>query len=216
MNSVIFSVSPKKMTFYAPYDRTQRRLITVMNPTDNRLFFKIRSNAPCEYNASPNCGCIEPYDFVEINISLHSFNFHKDLDYSHRFSVQCIRSPPAEQSLNQSIRSIFKQMHRSEIKSVPVPVDLLPDPILLSQDELDNLLQHNVQNRQWKSRLMCIDYINTLDQLPMPHKQKKRCKWTRFLMSLLIIISCLAGAYVHRLHIEDDLHMHIKMDNIQF
>ncbi|EDW64487.2 vesicle-associated membrane protein-associated protein A isoform X1 [Drosophila virilis] len=215
INSELVSVSPKKMIFYAPYDRTQRRLISIMNPTANSLLYKIRSNAPWKYSASPNCGFIEPYGISEINVSLNYLDFHADQEYCHRFCVQCIPAPPIQQLQNQSILCIFKQTGRSMIHNVRVPVELQPEPIRIPQQELDTLLPYDVQKLLWNLRPLGSDYIDHLKQVTMLKSQKKRRGWARLLMTSLIIISTLTGAYLHRQQFKETLNLHLKMDNLQ-
>lgn len=37
----LLSVSPQLLNFYAPYDRRQRRILTLLNPTNSVVLFKV-------------------------------------------------------------------------------------------------------------------------------------------------------------------------------
>ncbi|XP_017860553.1 PREDICTED: vesicle-associated membrane protein-associated protein A [Drosophila arizonae] len=187
-NSDLFCVSPKNMIFYAPYDRVQKRLVTLLNPTGERLLFKVLTNAPWQYNAIPNCGFIEPYNISEICISLHHFEFERDKEYSHRVCIQCIRAPLTEYLNNQTILCIFKQVRRSKIHNVRVPIELKPEPICIPQHELEGILQNDVQKLIWDLRPINTDYMAQLKEVTM-RGHKNRCSWVRMLLGPLILIS---------------------------
>jgi len=38
----LLSVGPQILTFYAPYDDRQRRMVTLLNPNDRHVLFKVR------------------------------------------------------------------------------------------------------------------------------------------------------------------------------
>ncbi|TDG47797.1 hypothetical protein AWZ03_005751 [Drosophila navojoa] len=187
-NSDLFCVSPKNMIFYAPYNRVQRRLITLLNPTEERLLFKVLTNAPWQYNAMPNCGFIEPYDISEVCISLHNFEFEPHKEYSHRVCIQCIRAPPTDYLNNQTILCIFKQVRRSKIHNVRVPIELNPEPICIPQHEVDAIFQNDIQKLIWDLRPINTDYMAQLKEVTMAGL-RKRCSWVRMLLGPLILIS---------------------------
>lgn len=187
-NSDLFCVSPRNMIFYSPYDRVQKRLITLLNPTGERLLFKVLTNAPWQYNAIPNCGFIDPYNISEVCISLHHFEFERDKEYSHRVCIQCILAPQTEYLNNQTILCIFKKVRRSQIHSVRVPIELKPEPICIPQHELEGILQNDVQKLIWDLRPINTDYMAQLKEVTM-RGPKKRCSWVRILLGPLILIS---------------------------
>ncbi|KAL7741062.1 hypothetical protein ACLKA6_013494 [Drosophila palustris] len=185
-NSELFSVSPQTMIFYAPYDRTQRRIMTILNPTAMRLLFKIRSNAAYKY-------CF----------------------YNHHFSILCIRAPCDDTEMqSQSIMCIFKKVDRSEIHNVRVPIELQPNPICIPQVELDRLLPPETLNIiQGNLHPVAIDHLK---QMPLPKRRKKYCGLLRTLATLFAIITTLAGAFMQRHSIEQLVYMHLKLDQLEF
>ncbi|XP_017047472.2 vesicle-associated membrane protein-associated protein scs2 [Drosophila ficusphila] len=76
----LLSVNPQLLTFYAPYDRSQRRMLILLNPTNRQVLFKVTSNAWDHYHVSPNAGKLEPYCTREVIISLNNFDYCADLD----------------------------------------------------------------------------------------------------------------------------------------
>ncbi|XP_034474816.1 vesicle-associated membrane protein-associated protein A [Drosophila innubila] len=214
-NSGLFSVSPQTMIFYSPYDRTQKRIMTILNPTAGRLLFKIRSNAAYKYCVSPNCGCIEPYDTSEVNVSLNYFDFHDDRSYNHHFSILCIRSTcDNDEMQSQSILCIFKKIHRSEINNVRVPIELQPNPICIPQEELEKLLPPDALNII-RGNLHPVG-LDHLKHMPLPIRRKKRCGLLRTLATFIAIITTLAGAFMQRHSIEQLVYMHLKLDQVEF
>ncbi|KAH8271879.1 hypothetical protein KR044_008669 [Drosophila immigrans] len=193
LNAGLISVSPQKMIFYAPYDRTQKRVITILNPTGKRLLFKIRSNAALNYNVVPNCGCLEPYDISEAFVSLSYFDFHEDRGYDHRFVILYMRSPCNDDALPaESILCTFKQVRDlSEINQIRIPVELQPNPICIPQAELERLLPPDTRNMLLGK--LPVFGEEHLKHLSAPLKLKRRCSWLRALTILTVILSTLVG-----------------------
>lgn len=186
------SVSPQTMIFYAPYDRTQKRIITILNPTAGRLLFKIRSNTAYLYSVSTSCGCVEPYDTNEVNVSLNYFDFHDDQIYNHHFSIHCIRSHCEDAEMSrETILCIFKDVHRSQINIVRVPIELQANPICIPQVELERLLPPDALGIISENlHPVAIDHLK---HMPLPIRRKKRCSLVRCLATLIAILTTLAG-----------------------
>ncbi|XP_062142895.1 vesicle-associated membrane protein-associated protein A isoform X2 [Drosophila sulfurigaster albostrigata] len=216
LNAGLISVSPQKMIFYAPYDRSQKRIITILNPTAKRLLFKIRSNAALNYVVLPNCGCIEPYNINEVSVSLNYFDFHDDRGYDHHFTVLYIRSPCNDNTMPaESILCTFKQVRdQLKINQVRIPIELQPNPICIPQAELDMLLPPDTRNMMLTK--LPVFGEDHLKHLSAPMKRKKRCNWLRVLTNLAVIVSSLVGAFTQRHFIEELIYLHLTVDEVQF
>ncbi|KAH8376797.1 hypothetical protein KR093_001396 [Drosophila rubida] len=193
LNADLISVCPQTMIFYAPYDRTQNRVITMLNPTAKRLLFKIRSNAALHYRVVPNCGCIEPYDTSEVAVSLNYFDFHEDRGYNHRFMVLYIRSPHNDANMTaETILCTFKQLRdEAKINHIRVSIELQPNPICIPQAELEVLLPPDARNMLLAK--LPVFGEEHLRHLSAPIKRKRRCSWLQTLATLAVIVSSLVG-----------------------
>ncbi|KAH8419427.1 hypothetical protein KR222_011481 [Zaprionus bogoriensis] len=187
-----FNVCPQKMTFYAPYDRHQNRLITILNPTASRQLFKLRSNCSCYY-VSPKCGCIEPYDTREVTVRLHNFDFQSEQTYNHRFCVQCIQAPTDELMESQTILDLFKQTPLQRIHNVRIPIELQPHVCSVPQTELDAMLPQNNQYYLKTLRPVGFNFMQHFKQLTLqlnlPASQNRCYILRRSVMALLIIMA---------------------------
>ncbi|XP_070074655.1 trypsin epsilon-like isoform X2 [Drosophila takahashii] len=190
MELELLSVSPQLLTFYAPYDRSQRRLLTLLNPTNKQVLFKIKSNVVRLYKVIPCAGRIEPYGTCEISITLHKLDYQEDLN--HLFSIHSIFAP--RDHLNgQTILSVFRGVSRSDISVNSLSVCLEQKPLSLANsglDSLSSLIKTAMENDQ-QLRPLC---PNCPNMLKAPQEQKNIKK--SGLLSKLIIIGSLMGVAV--------------------
>ncbi|XP_016956422.1 uncharacterized protein LOC108028914 [Drosophila biarmipes] len=199
----MLSVNPQLLTFYAPYDRSQRRMLTLMNPTNRQVLFKMKSKAWRHYTAIPHAGRIEPYSFIEVSISLKALDFHEDLDCKHLFSIQSMYAPPHHLN-GQTILEIFGEASRSNIVTKSLPIRLEAKPLSLANSGMESLssLVKQAVEADLPLRALCPSCPRMLEE---PQEEKK----TRGsgLMSRLVIIGSLAAvaftAYMQRLQMYD-------------
>lgn len=194
----IFNVSPQNIMFYAPYNRIQNRLITILNPTATRLLFKIRCNYPSKYIVSPNCGRIEPYDTTEVQISLNYFEFQNCPSFEHRFCVQCIQATQYMDSFDsQSILNHFKETPSFEINNMRIPVELQPEVCSVPKSELDILLPTDFHESFESIQPLDFNVVQHFKQLTvqlaMPALPKKRRNLGQTIISYCICLTGLVG-----------------------
>lgn len=190
----IFNVSPQNLMFYAPYNRIQNRLITILNPTATRLLFKIRCNYSQKYKVSPNCGWIEPYDTTEVTISLNHFDFQNDPTYQHRFCVQCIQAYQYMDSFDsQSILNYFKETPSFAISNMRIPVELQPEVCTVPQSELEAEFQESLENIQPLDFNFMQQFKQLTVQLAKPALQKKHCNFGQTFKRFLIFFTGFLG-----------------------
>ncbi|XP_037710372.1 vesicle-associated membrane protein-associated protein C16G5.05c [Drosophila subpulchrella] len=198
-------VSPQVLTFYAPYDRSQRRIVTLLNPTNRQVLFKIKSKVWRHYIVIPSSGGIEPYTFIEVSISLKDLNFHEDLDYNHQFSIQYMNAP-RHYFNGQTILPIFGEASRRNIFTKSLFVHLEVKPISLANSSLDSLSRKVKINMEegLQLRALC---PNCPKVLAASQEQKKTKR--NGLISKLVIIGSLVAvvfiAYMQRVQMYDVL-----------
>ncbi|XP_022228054.2 uncharacterized protein LOC111077895 [Drosophila obscura] len=128
----LLCTSPKNIIFYAPYDRIQRRILTLTNLYPHPVLFKVKSNAGQTYHVSRATGLVEPYSSLEVNISLNHFDFRAECQYRHHFCVQSIVCPSTgvkKDSDSTSILAIFKKIPETELCIRRINVDLQTAPV---------------------------------------------------------------------------------------
>lgn len=196
----IFNVCPQKISFYAPYNRTQTRLLTILNPTASGILFKLRSNCPWKYSVSPNCGRIEPYDTREVSVSLNHFEFKNGHTYKHRFCVQCIEaSRDATTDDSQSILDLFKNTPSSQINNMRIAVELKREVYMVPRSELKIMLPtifYSLTNNR-PLGFNFIQHFKELNlQLTLPALQRKRRNLARTIVSFFVILAGIIGGNV--------------------
>uniref|UniRef100_A0A6P4ETC0 Vesicle-associated membrane protein-associated protein B n=1 Tax=Drosophila rhopaloa TaxID=1041015 RepID=A0A6P4ETC0_DRORH len=206
----LLSVSPQRLTFYAPYDRSQRRMLTLLNPNNRKVLFKIKSNVWRYYHVSPNAGMIEPYCFIEIRISLNYFDFHEDLDQHHRFCIQSTYAP-RDQVNGETTLAIFRRVSSRDISSKSLHVRLEATPLSLASCGLDlqSPLGKMVLERDLLKPLCpkCPDFLNAPLEL-------EKAKANRHI-SKLVIIGSLLIAYMQRKQMHEVLINNFYPDKLE-
>ncbi|XP_076225351.1 VAMP-associated protein 33kDa isoform X2 [Nomia melanderi] len=70
--------------------------MTLTNPTNHKVYFKIKTTAPRRYCVRPNAGFITPKNKVQIAVTLQAFDFEPTEKNKHKFMVQAIIAPDDE------------------------------------------------------------------------------------------------------------------------
>lgn len=91
-----------------------RTQLTLGNPTDQTIAYKVKTTAPRRYCVRPNSGRIEPGEKATVNIMLQPSQNNDDL-MKHKFMVQSIECGDKEQE--ESVDDLFRNTHSSEIMS---------------------------------------------------------------------------------------------------
>ncbi|XP_034667950.1 vesicle-associated membrane protein-associated protein A-like [Drosophila subobscura] len=126
----LLCTSPTIMKFNAPYNSSQRRILTLMNLFPQPVLFKLKSNAAKQYHVEPCTGRVNPYSSCEVNITLKYFDFDAECQYNHRFIIQSIVCPfSVVQQDTNSILAFFKQICRSRLSTARIDVVLETDPV---------------------------------------------------------------------------------------
>ncbi|EDW53978.1 GM18241 [Drosophila sechellia] len=185
----LLSVGPQVLTFYPPYDDRQRRMVTLLNPTDRRVLFKlllqVTSNAWLNYTVNPNTGRIGPYSSSEIIISLKSFDFNTDERYNHHFVIKSMFEPQDHKN-GQTILAIFRDVSRRDISSNSLLVRLEAQPFPLDCHGLDSLCDFSKTsvNTELQLRQLYENCANRLEEAPA---KQKTPSGSRHLSKIVII-----------------------------
>ncbi|XP_015585896.1 vesicle-associated membrane protein-associated protein B [Cephus cinctus] len=63
------------------------------NPTDNKVYFKIKTTAPKRYCVRPNSGSLKPKQTINVAVTLQSHDFDPAEKKKHKFMVQTLLAP---------------------------------------------------------------------------------------------------------------------------
>lgn len=87
--------------------------LSISNPTDQAIAFKVKTTAPKRYCVRPNSGKIEPSDTALVSVVLQPSSSNDDLK-KHKFMVQSIELASADE---RSVDEIFKSTSSAELMS---------------------------------------------------------------------------------------------------
>jgi hypothetical protein len=85
--------------------------MTLTNPSEREVCFKIKTTAPDKYGVKPKNGVIEPKQTIEIEVYLLPFDFDSEDTTQNKFMIQTMFAPPGE--IDQE--SFWKEADSSQI-----------------------------------------------------------------------------------------------------
>jgi vesicle-associated membrane protein-associated protein B len=77
-----------ELRFQGPFADYVTVSLTIANPTDKRIAFKIKTTAPKRYCVTPNSGVLDSAQCVEVNVLLQTFQCDPNEKNKHKFMVQ--------------------------------------------------------------------------------------------------------------------------------
>lgn len=77
-----------ELRFKGPFDDYVTVSLTIRNPTEKRIAFKIKTTAPKRYCVKPNSGVLDPAQQMKVNVLLQPFNYDPNEKNKHKFMVQ--------------------------------------------------------------------------------------------------------------------------------
>lgn len=93
--------------------------ITLKNPSEHRVCFKIKTTAPKRYCVRPNSGILQANATMEIAVSLHPFDFDPNEKHKHKFMVQTMIAPEGEINVDQLWKEVSPEnLMDSKLKCV--------------------------------------------------------------------------------------------------
>lgn len=83
-----------ELKFKGPFTEPVQTVMTLKNPSDKKVAFKIKTTAPKRYCVRPNCGELNPKDKAEISVILQPFDYDANERNKHKFLVQTVFIDP--------------------------------------------------------------------------------------------------------------------------
>lgn len=91
----------QELKFRGPFTQPVTSHMSLKNPTDKKIAFKIKTTAPKKYCVRPNCGVVDAKSSVEIAICLQPFVFDPNEKNKHKFMVQSTVVPEGDINIEQ-------------------------------------------------------------------------------------------------------------------
>ncbi|XP_078042137.1 VAMP-associated protein 33kDa isoform X2 [Augochlora pura] len=121
---VLYIEPENELRFKGPFSEepvTSHILLT--NPTNHKVYFKIKTTAPKRYCVRPNGGMILPRKKSQISVTLQPFDFDPAEKNKHKFMVQSLICPSGMDDNRDAYDTVWKdpsadQVMESKIKCV--------------------------------------------------------------------------------------------------
>lgn len=98
---VLFIDPPSELHFSGPFTRPVVTVMTLTNPTEYTVLFKIKTTAPKRYCVRPNFGVVKPHSITKVDIILQPFVYDANEKNKHKFMVQSLIAPDDSDDLNR-------------------------------------------------------------------------------------------------------------------
>jgi len=92
----LLKIEPEhELKFKGPFTSSTTSFLKLVNPTDKRICFKIKTTAPKRYCVRPNAGILDPGSHLSIAVVLQPFDLDPTAN-KHKFMVQAIFAPEGD------------------------------------------------------------------------------------------------------------------------
>ncbi|KAJ8041756.1 Vesicle-associated membrane protein-associated protein B [Holothuria leucospilota] len=81
---------PTELHFQGPFTQVVSSELTLNNPSDKHVCFKIKTTAPKRYCVRPNSGILQAKQRIAVQVMLQPFDFDPNEKNKHKFMVQSI------------------------------------------------------------------------------------------------------------------------------
>jgi len=100
-----------ELVFKGPFKDVVATTLTLKNPTDKAVTFKVKTTAPRHYCVKPNCGTVKARDKVIVDVMLQPFDHSSTDNKRHKFMVQTMVVPDGV----QDVESLWRVAEPSSI-----------------------------------------------------------------------------------------------------
>lgn len=87
--------------------------INLANPSQNRVYFKIKTTAPKRYCVRPNNGVLKPKESAQIAVCLQPFEFDPAEKNKHKFMVQTVIAPEGDE--HENLNDVWKDTNPGQV-----------------------------------------------------------------------------------------------------
>lgn len=106
----VLTIEPQgELRFRGPFTGSPvTSYIKLINPTNYKVYFKIKTTAPRRYCVRPNSGVLKAKEVMEIAVCLQPFEFDPTEKNKHKFMVQTLIAP--EGDTDDFVNDVWKQI----------------------------------------------------------------------------------------------------------
>lgn len=139
-----------ELRFKGPFDDYVTVSLTIRNPTEKRIAFKIKTTAPKRYCVKPNSGVLDPGQIMKVNVLLQPFNYDPNEKNKHKFMVQYLYLNDEEIQLSvNEILNMWKDVSASRL--LDLKLKCIFEFTEAEQQKLSLQHQQNEQQNQTQS-----------------------------------------------------------------
>lgn len=111
----VLHIEPQnELRFRGPFTGTSvTSYIKLTNPTNHKVYFKIKTTAPKRYCVRPNSGCIRPKAVTQIAVTLQPSDFDPAEKNKHKFMVQTLIAPDDDD--DEDYTDVWKDISPSQL-----------------------------------------------------------------------------------------------------
>jgi hypothetical protein len=102
---------PQELKFKGPFEEIVASKLSLTNPTDRPVCFKVKTTAPRRYCVRPNSGTVDPNSTMTVMLLLQPFEFDPHEKNKHKFMVQSMFKP--EGDVNPEV--LFREAKPSDL-----------------------------------------------------------------------------------------------------
>jgi len=96
IDQVLIIEPQHELSFVGPFTTAVAATMSLRNPSDRKVCFKIKTTAPKRYCVKPNSGVIGAKESVQVVVSLQPFEYDPNEKNRHKFMVQAMFAPDGE------------------------------------------------------------------------------------------------------------------------
>ena len=96
IDQVLIIEPQHELSFVGPFTTAVAATMSLRNPSDRKVCFKIKTTAPKRYCVKPNSGVIDAKEAVQVVVSLQPFEYDPNEKNRHKFMVQAMFAPDGE------------------------------------------------------------------------------------------------------------------------
>lgn len=122
-----------ELDFFGPFVAVQMSTITLTNPTDELITFKVKTTVPKRYCVRPSCGIVEPSETVNVTVMLQPFDCEVSEKNKHKFMIQ---SMVADSTCTANLEQFWKDADPANISDTRLKCTLrMPDDLVKCEPE---------------------------------------------------------------------------------
>ncbi|KAK6471668.1 vesicle-associated membrane protein-associated protein B-like [Huso huso] len=93
LEQVLLLEPEHELKFKGPFTDVVTTTLTLTNPSDRKVYFKVKTTAPRRYCVRPNSGVLDSGASVDVSVMLQPFDYDPNEKSKHKFMVQSLMAP---------------------------------------------------------------------------------------------------------------------------